>query len=173
MWYNAIWWIFIVDLYDLMGILRVPVRFSMWWYAMMCDDRYAMIHDDTRCAMICNDMRWYAMICIDRMMGMIYICLQCLLSILVGAAQSRVGVALVFLHLLSVCLILFCISYLTLTMWSCHNNFFSIFCCVWYCSVFHLAVGFTASRGRLLVYMICMRMIWVITGTQLDIEYFT
>ena len=103
---------------------------------------------------------------------MIYICLQCLLSILVGAAQSRVGVALVFLHLLSVCLILFCISYLTLTMWSCHNNFFSIFCCVWYRSVFHLAVGFTASRGRLLVYMICMRMIWVITGAQLDIKYF-
>ena len=103
---------------------------------------------------------------------MIYICLQCLLSILVGAAQSRVGVALVFLQLLSVCLILFCISYLTLTMWSCHNNFFSIFCCVWYRSVFHLAVGFTASRGRLLVYMICMRMIWVITGAQLDIKYF-
>ena len=71
-----------------------------------------------------------------------------------------------------VCLILFCISYLTLTMWSCHNNFFSIFCCVWYRSVFHLAVGFTASRGRLLVYMICMRMIWVITGAQLDIKYF-
>ena len=100
------------------------------------------------------------------------ICLQCLLSILVGAAQSRVGVALVFLHLLSVCLILFCISYLTLTMWSCHNNFFSVFCCVWYRSVFHLAVGFTASRGRLLVYMMCMRMIWVITGAQLDIKYF-